>query len=430
MFVFYTTMALLSAVLLPTLAMAADEPIRPTPKIPEPTQAPYTNNLLGSLGGMRDTLSDNGVEVFLAYRSDSFAVTDGGIKRGGNYLDNLDLRFDIDNAKLLGIAGNKAAIHFTNNAGGKPNARLVGSVMGVDNIETTKNALILYELWDEQSFLDDTFSLRAGITDVNNEFMYTEPGLNFLSPVMQLSQTLAQTGVNGPPSFPYTTPSIRLKYTPAEEVYAQAAVYNAVAGDPDHLYGNTHFQFDGGAMLIAEAGFAPQIQGVEGKPTLLAVGGWMYTQKADDLLAVDALGTPVRRRRFGAYMHSCYLFYQDEQGRDLDAFFRPSFGDGDTAQVKYAYEVGMTANKWVPGRDEGQFGIGMAQSINGDTYRQSISAGGGRADHSEYAFELYYRDRLAPGFTLQPDFQYIINPGSDPAVGNATVLGLRVDLNF
>ncbi|MBA3810795.1 MAG: carbohydrate porin, partial [Caulobacteraceae bacterium] len=33
---------------------------------------------------------------------------------------------------------------------------------------------------------------------------------------------------------------------------------------------------------------------------------------------------------------------------------------------------------------------------------------------------------LTDGLSLQPDLQYVIHPGGDPALGNALVVGLRL----
>ncbi|MGH9697366.1 MAG: carbohydrate porin, partial [Bryobacteraceae bacterium] len=57
-------------------------------------------------------------------------------------------------------------------------------------------------------------------------------------------------------------------------------------------------------------------------------------------------------------------------------------------------------------------------------------------DH-EILLEISYTAQLIPGWTLQPDFEYIWNPGghvpSDTvtrAIGNATVLGVRTTISF
>ena len=51
--------------------------------------------------------------------------------------------------------------------------------------------------------------------------------------------------------------------------------------------------------------------------------------------------------------------------------------------------------------------------------------------------ELSYKAAILPGWTVQPDLQYVINPGQNvggsdrpEAVPNALILGLRTTLTF
>ena len=54
--------------------------------------------------------------------------------------------------------------------------------------------------------------------------------------------------------------------------------------------------------------------------------------------------------------------------------------------------------------------------------------------------EVTYQAQIVPGWTIQPDFQYIINPGghvADPAdpeglrpLRNALVFGVRTTVNY
>jgi len=84
-------------------------------------------------------------------------------------------------------------------------------------------------------------------------------------------------------------------------------------------------------------------------------------------------------------------------------------------------------NGWVPTRPDSEIGVGFTQAHNGDTYLDSVA---GVANDNEYGFELYYRDTLGRGITVQPDFQYIINPGTDTVTDNVTIFGIRFDINF
>jgi porin len=48
----------------------------------------------------------------------------------------------------------------------------------------------------------------------------------------------------------------------------------------------------------------------------------------------------------------------------------------------------------------------------------------------EMAIEATYQINLAPWWSLQPDFQYIIHPGGSRAIDDAIVIGLRTKISF
>src|SRR6185312_15164129 len=83
----------------------------------EETKDPYEENLFAHWGGLRDKLANAGVDVTVEYKADVWNVVSGGSKTGGNYLDNLDVKFALDGEKLFGIQGNKSLIYFINNNG-------------------------------------------------------------------------------------------------------------------------------------------------------------------------------------------------------------------------------------------------------------------------------------------------------------------------
>ena len=51
------------------------------------------------------------------------------------------------------------------------------------------------------------------------------------------------------------------------------------------------------------------------------------------------------------------------------------------------------------------------------------------ATGAEVAVELTYRFVLTDWLALQPDIQYIVNPGTDPTLSNALTLAIRAELN-
>lgn len=386
----------------------------------------FADALLGDWGGVRGTLADRGVDMTLEYKGDVWRNMSGGIKRGNSYMDNLDVKFELDGEKLFGIRGNKSLVYFMNNNGGKTNARQVGSVQGIDNIEVAKNTPRLYEAWTEQSFFDEKLAVLVGIHDLNSEFLVTDMSANFIKPVMQIGQSVAQSGQNGPSIFPVASLAGRVKYAPTEETYFSAAAFDGVPGNPDHPYATrVDYEKGDGLLLIAEGGYVPKKEGVDSEMTKLAVGAWRYTQSVDDLVDVDTFGNPVKRHQQGAYLLTSCRFFQNKEGQAIGGFFRATVADGDTAQTEWTYETGLVGNGWV--REGSEIGLGLAQAHNAGKYKTSVA---GVADDNEYSMELYYRDTIYRGVTLQPDIQYIVNPGTDRVTKNVTVVGMRVDVNF
>ena len=177
----------------------------------EAEKDPYADNLLNNWGGARTKLADKGIDITVEYKADVWNLAAGGLKKGSNYIDNLDVKFALDGEKLFGLKGNKALVYFINNNGSSPNASRVGSAQGIDNIEVATNAFKLYELWDEQSFLDDKLSILVGLHDLNSEFMVNDMTANFIKPTLQVNQEFAQSGKNGPSIFPTTSLAARVK---------------------------------------------------------------------------------------------------------------------------------------------------------------------------------------------------------------------------
>ena len=49
---------------------------------------------------------------------------------------------------------------------------------------------------------------------------------------------------------------------------------------------------------------------------------------------------------------------------------------------------------------------------------------------AEYPLELFYSYNVRPGWSVRPDFQYIVHPGGFVQAPSVVILGLRTDLEF
>jgi porin len=90
-----------------------------------------------------------------------------------------------------------------------------------------------------------------------------------------------------------------------------------------------------------------------------------------------------------------------------------------------------------PHRPHDTFAAGFAYTgISNDVRGFNGSQGLANARNFEALFEICYTAQLKPGWTFQPDFQYIWQPEggalepSGKSVPNAAVWGIRTTINF
>ena len=110
----------------------------------------------------------------------------------------------------------------------------------------------------------------------------------------------------------------------------------------------------------------------------------------------------------------------------------------DQNLVDFYADGGVTFSGMIPHRSEDTLGIGLAYSgISSEAHGFDVDSGLPVSRTYEALLEFCYTAQLKPGWTLQPDFQYIWRPGGgvpEPpgkgTVENAAVWGLRTTVNF
>lgn len=75
-------------------------------------------------------------------------------------------------------------------------------------------------------------------------------------------------------------------------------------------------------------------------------------------------------------------------------------------------------------------GLAIAHAVNGQSFRTAQAVAGSPVDKAETSIELTYRTQVTPWLAIQPDVQWVINPGIDPTLRDALVLGLRFELGL
>lgn len=352
------------------------------------------------------------------YTGDLWRNAHGGLRTGGVYLDNLDLTLSIDGARAWGIPGLSAFAYvlYTNDA--RFSQRYVGDAMTVSNIDAAR-AVRLYEAWMEwSSRAARPLSVRAGLYDLNSEFDTSDSRALFTHSSHGVGHDLGQTGENGPSIFPVTSLAVRLAWEPADDWRILAAVFDGVPGDRDDPHrSGIHLSSDEGALAIVEAQWSGE------RISKLSLGHWRYTAEFADLRAEQTPDLPERRDNFGSYA-ALELALDGRAEPATFGFARYGRANGRINEFDQFVGVGVRRLGALPGRPDDEVGFAYSWARVSSEARTA----GMQRDPYEASIELTYRIPINEWLTLQPDVQFIFNPGADPALADSLALGLRFEL--
>jgi porin len=373
-----------------------------------------------SLGSEVQAVDSSPLVLEAAYTGDAWRNVRGGLRRDGTYLENIDVIATLDAEQAFGLAGTTVSISGLHNNRPTLSDRIVGDLQAVSNIDTD-GATRLYEAWVERAF--DTAAVRAGLMDLNSELDVNETGALFVNSSHGIGPDFSQVGENGPAIFPITGLGALLRLDLNERTQLRVAAFEGTVGDPDHPRRTTlDLESDEGALLVAEVTFRPTAA------SRSIIGLWRHSGRSTDLADPD-----VQRREASVGVYALAEGTMIDTGENaLAGFVRVGFADADVHQVARYFGAGVTwSGPLFAGADrEEQLGLAVAAIANGGSFRRAQSALGSRFERNETAIELTYRVQCLPWLALQPDVQYIINPGTDPALDNALVVGLRFELTW
>jgi porin len=366
------------------------------------------------------------LDLSAVYTADLWSNTGGGRKRGVRYLDNLDVTLTVDAERALGWSGATIFLYGLYNNGASLTDELVGDLQTVSNIDAGTRAIRLYEAWIEQRFADDRASVKFGLYDLNSEFDTNDSNSLFINSSHGIGPDFSQSGQNGPSIFPVTSLSLRADYRLNENWLVRAAILDGAPGDPNRPKRTAvKLSKEDGALIVAELQYTDAM-------TKVAAGHWRYTAKFDDILASEVAGTSIWRSGNDGF----YVFGErklagaTKDGPGLAAWARLGFADASSNAIEQYLGGGLVYTGLITTRPEDQLGIAIAHARLGTPYRRQLALAGGVSERAETNIELTYRAALTPWLTLQPDVQYVINPGGNPALRNALLVGLRVEVGF
>lgn len=329
---------------------------------------------------------------------------------------------------------------------------LAGNFLTISNIAGF-NTLRMLELWFQQNLWDDKLSIRLGQITADSEFVISDYAALFLNGTFGWPAFTYTNLPEGGPGYPMGTLGARLAVHPVDWFTFQSAVFqgNVFAQDVNRhgfryrLNAVTGYTFLNEAQIRwnqrdEETGLAGQFK----------AGAWAQTGRSADVLAESTASG-----NFGFYGIVDQMLFREPSaelprastkgspGKDFKApvaweksdqglgwFGRIAFTKADRNFVNFYFDTGLTYKGLIPTRDSDTTGIAFAYAQLSNGAREGLADEGLTPARAEMVIEFTYQAQITPWLSLQPDIQYIIQPGGSTSYGNAFIIGGRAAVTF
>ena len=383
-----------------------------------------SDTLTGDWGGTRTRLEAQGIDVFANYNAIVSANVGGGKEDANAYAGDLYAGLTLDLGKLWGADGWIFSLSGINRHGESIDPEVGGiySVMQLVGGQTW----FLYNVSLEKSWDEGRHALKFGRITATDDFAGSPFYGYYLSNSID-GQIRAVLFDGVMTSYPFAVWGARYKYAPTDGFRAKIGVYQLTERmwDPD-LHG-TDFAFrdeDGVSVMVQlewdwRLGTKPGHFGLGLNNVYFEMPDFNADTTTDSFIRYYAqLDQQVTQEREGSD-EGLYLFgtlaYTNQQEPALVPF-QTSFG----AQYLGPFE----------GRGQDRLIFGTTYGQLSDDYADEQEAlGKGRPDY-EWIFELGYRIQLTKYAYVQPDIQYIVQPGGTGEIPDATVIGMQFGLSL
>ena len=420
--------ALLGTSVCPAQGVNFGNPAAPPPPIIfAPAPSP-----LGNLWGLSDLGERSGVTLSGIYTGEILANVNGGKRTGIIAEGLLELDVDIDLSKSFGLKG--GSFHFAGFEihGSSLSKGYTGDLSGVSSIAAFNTARIA-EYWYEQSLLGDQFSVKIGQFLPENEFYYSDYSNLFICGSFGAYTFL----VNNFPfaaGYPMSAPAIRLLWRPTEQLDFRVGVCSgSTLSEETNNSGLPNIRGRDGVLMFLETAYKINHEkDATGLPGGYKLGCIFHSRYKG---ALNANLSSVDRSGYGFYATVDQALWQKNPSNkqvkppSFGVFCRLGYMPPEFGFVSRYIDGGFNYNGLLPGRNDDIFGVGITHSgISQKTNRSN--QGASLCYTSETLIEVTYTVKLTSWLSVQPDFQYIINPGATDAGRNATVVGVRSTLTF
>lgn len=354
-----------------------------------------------------------GLQLNFAFTEDLAYNFSGGIDQGFVSLGNIDFTLTINTERMNLWKGGTFFIYALNNHG-KSISNLVGDFQGVDNIEALSNNR-LYEFWYQQEI--GNLSITLGQHDLNSEFAISKYGADvFIHSSFGIQPDIS---ANIPVSiFPVSTLGAIVEWRISKKLRFLNGVYDGYPGgqleNPNSLdikLGNNE-----GVITIHEIQYSAGNDPF--RESTYKLGLWNHTAN------IISNGKQYKNRQGIYFIADQSLFSKEKKnGQGLSVFTQIGIPLNKAGSIKSYLGGGLVYSGLFYGRDEDTMGIAFGHAAFSNVYRIEHEK---NAFENETAIEFTYKLILNAHFSIQPNFQYVLNPQGVNSYKNACTGILRL----
>lgn len=418
---------------------------------------------LGDLCGLREWLNKYGGTLTLIETSEALGNATGGVNQGVEYDGLTQAIFQLDTQRAFHWYGgtfNVSGLQIHGQNLSEDNLYTLQTASGIESDRATR----LWELWYDQKLDEEgKYDIKIGQQSLDQEFMGSQNALLFVNTMFGWAMLPSADMPGGGPAYPLSALGVRAHVRPGNSWTLLAGAFTGNASQQN--VSGTAFPLDG-TLGIAELQYAYPSLGATvhgGSKTPLSrtykLGAWYDNVKFDDqrfdntgLSLANPASTGVARTHHGdyaLYAVADQMLWVDpnENDRTVSVFVRPMGTPlADRNTIDFSMNAGLTFAEPIMHRDDDTLGVGMgfahvsgdASNLDRDQRTYSNSQGLPIRSGETYV-EATYQYQVTPWWQVQPDFQYVFNPGagivnpkssSGQKVKDEAVFGIRMNFAF
>jgi porin len=348
------------------------------------------------------------------YTGEAFNNARGGLDTNGatRYRGNLDVVVEADLEQAFNWTGGKVFVYGGNSHGRTLSETEVGDFQLYSNIDSFpfRELTQLHEYWFEQAIGDQAGWVRLGRIDANRDFAFADVAGDFVHNSFVTIPTVVlpvwpKQNLGGVAAW-----SLSETWTVAGGLF-DGEVFNNVWGDNRSR----------GMIGLGHLEAKPQ-WGIDGLfPGTYRLGAWIHSGQWGALTADEE--PEVFGDNYGIWASAEQMLWiegRDVPEQGLAAFYVYGAAPGDRNIIGTFHSTGLVYRGPLENRDSDVVGVGM-------NYVGFGSAVAARDELTyENAIELFYKAAITPSLSIQPDLQFIANPGGNGQ--DALLLGIRIDI--